>query len=165
MTLLRAMSFFQLCSIFPIISYVVRVQLFGTFYNNNYPSVVHIIIYSVIICCLSFFMLCVFIKKLTSFVGIIGAATGLFLIYIIPLGVNTIYYRIKHPLSRHIRNTLLQDLNINDSNEFGLTLSQKKPSKFKDYLFYISQTILIIFGIFTLILQFASVNFFGIEVK
>lgn len=166
------MSFFQLSSIFPIISYVIRVQLFGTFYNNNYPSFKHILTYAILVCITSFAILCFFIRNLNRFIGYIGAGTGLFLIYVIPLGVNTIYYRIKHPNSRHIRNMLLGgDDNINNfnndskdiDNEFGLPLSEKPPSKTKDNLFYISQILLIIFGLFTLILQFKSINFFNIH--
>ncbi len=166
------LSFFQLCSIFPIISYVIRVQLFGTFYNNNYPSRKHIIVYSLLVCLTSFAILCLFIKNLSKFIGYIGAGTGLFLIYIVPLGVNTIYYRIKHPNSRHIRNMLLQGHeNINnfdsqqssDNHEFGLPVSEKPPSKLKDGSFYVSQILLIVFGMFTLILQFKPMNFFNVH--
>lgn len=119
----------------------------------------------------SFAILCLFIKNLSKFIGYIGAGTGLFLIYVIPLGVNTIYYRIKHPNSRHIRNMLLQgNDNINNfdsektnDNEFGLSLSEKPPSAFKDKSFYISQVLLITFGLFTLILQFFPINFFNVH--
>ncbi len=169
---LRLMSFFQLSSIFPIISYVIRIQLFGTFYNNNFPSFKHILFYGILVCISCFTILCLFIRNLNTFIGYIGAGTGLFLIYVIPLGVNTIYYRIKHPNSRHIRNILLgEDEKINNTNskdiynEFGLPLSEKTPSKTKDNLFYLSQILLIIFGLFTLILQFKSVNFFNVVLE
>jgi hypothetical protein len=168
---LRMLSFFQLCSIFPIISYVIRVQLFGTFYNNNYPSRKHIIVYGILVCITSFAILCFFIKNLSKFIGYIGAGTGLFLIYVIPLGVNTIYYKIKHPNSRHIRSMLLQggdkinnfDSEPSNYNDFGLLISEKKPSALKDNLFYVSQVLLIIFGLFTLILQFVPINFFNVH--
>jgi len=131
----------------------------------------HIIIYGVVVCVSSFIMLCLFIKNLAQFIGYIGAGTGLFLIYIIPLGVNTIYYNIKHPKSRHIRNILLAneaeeinnlDSNKSNDNDFGLSVSEKPPSDIKDKLFYISQVLLIIFGLFTLVLQFIPINFFNV---
>lgn len=140
----------------------------------------HIVVYSILVCITSFLILIFFIKNLSKFIGYIGAGTGLFLIYIIPLGVNTIYYRIKHPASRHIRNMLLagdnfsqetnsetkiNDIQINPNfdNDFGLSLSEKPPSAFKDNFFYFSQIVLILFGVFTLILQFVPINFFGIK--
>lgn len=48
-------------------------------------------------------------------------------------------------------------------NDFGLLISEKKPSALKDNLFYVSQVLLIIFGLFTLILQFVPINFFNVH--
>jgi len=145
----------------------------------------HIFIYAVIACITCFLVLIFFIDNLAKFIGFIGAGTGLFLIYIIPLIVNAIYYKIKHPNSR---STLLNEErpqingneNINNDSsipkenenendyfgsDFGLGVSEKKPNKFKDNLFYISQCFLVLFGVFTLVLQFYQINFFEVELK
>lgn len=103
--------------------------------------------------------------------GIIGAGAGLFLIYIIPLFVNIVYYGIKHP---HIsnRNSVAinyQEFEMNKTEEFSEVLnsnvkfSKKTPNRVKDILFYISQYSLMIFGIITLVLQFIPWNIFNVE--
>jgi hypothetical protein len=107
--------------------------------------------------------------------SVIGAATGLVLIYFIPLIVNIVYYRVKHPKGE-LRDALIKNSNINNvlPDETGTTgysevfkgphiISKKEPSSIKDNLFYISQGLLMIFGIFTLVIQFVPINFFNIH--
>ena len=178
------MSFCQLSSIFPLIAYVIRIQFFGTFFKSNYPSFLHIFIFAIVAIITCFLVLILFIDNLAKFIGFIGAGTGLFLIYIIPLLVNAIYYKIRHPVSRltsKLRNEEKENINeiiTEDSNEisnenegeyfgsdFGLGVSEKKPNKFKDNFVYFFHGFLIIFGIFTLVLQFYQINFFEIELK
>jgi hypothetical protein len=208
------MSFLQLSSIFPLIAYVIRIQFFGTFFNNNYPSFLHILIFGIIAIITCFFVLIFFINKLATFIGFIGAGTGLFLIYVNPLIVNIIYYKIKHPFTDYHSKTTVNELkqpinqdsespfesmdkinekdnynNIHNNNnnnnnkdnaspkanyapddeyfgsDFGLGVSEKKPNKLKDNFFYFTQYILILFGVFTLILQFYQINFFNVELK
>ena len=163
-----------------MLAYVIRIQFFGTFFNNSYPSFLHIFVFGIVTSITCFLILIFFIDSLASFIGLIGAGTGLFLIYIIPLIINAIYYKIKHPISR-LSTKLNEEDRINpdaditgDSNtnenqyfgsDFGLGVSEKKPNNFKDNLFYFSSGFLVIFGIFTLVLQFYQINFFEIELK
>jgi hypothetical protein len=95
--ILRFMSVIQLCSIFPILFYVVRIQFFGTFYKDNYPSRLHVIIFGVVLLLISWVVLYFCYDILGKMISIIGALTGLFLIFIIPLIVNIIYYNERHP--------------------------------------------------------------------
>lgn len=175
------MSFCQLSSIFPLIAYVIRIQFFGTFFKSNYPSFLHILVFGIVAIITCFLVLIFFIDNLARLMGFIGAGTGLFLIYIIPLIVNAIYYKIKHPDCRtsklndnnYINGNSSQSSHNNDNDnennyfgsDFGLGVSEKKPNKFKDNLFYISQVFLIIFGMFTLVLQFYQINFFKVQLK
>ena len=181
------MSFFQLSSIFPLIAFVVRIQFFGTFFNSSYPSFLHILVFGIVASITCFLILIFFIDSLATFIGFIGAGTGLFLIYIIPLLVNAIYYKIKHPESRLSKKlvdtskinsdeyTTSESDNNNDNSrnnenkyfgsDFGLGVSEKKPNKFIENFFYFTQGFLILFGVFTLVLQFKQINFFEVELK
>jgi hypothetical protein len=107
---------------------------------------------------------------LGKLVSIIGAATGLVLIYFIPLIVNIVYYRLKHPTGEQ------RDLLINRADDSIKTpfsdilngphiISEKPPSEFKDIMFYVSQFVLMLFGTFTLLIQFVKINFFGVELS
>jgi hypothetical protein len=112
--------------------------------------------------------------------SVIGAGTGLVLIYFIPLIVNIVYYRIKHPKGKlreilmgngtdnEINNEIADDSSTPQTNFSEVLngphiISKKEPSEFKDKLFYLSQIILILIGFFTLIIQFVKINFFNIH--
>jgi len=93
----RFLSVIQLCTIFPILCYVTRIQFFGTFWNNAYPSVKHVATFNLGILITSVIILFYCYNILGSLIGFIGAGTGLFLIYVIPFLINVIYYKLKHP--------------------------------------------------------------------
>jgi hypothetical protein len=116
----------------------------------------------------------------------IGAGTGLVLIYFVPLVVNMVYYKIKHPRGK-LREELVANenginngINYDNSNASSTALvqpifsdilngphiySKKEPSKVKDNLFYTSQILLIGFGVFTLVIQFVPINFFYVHIS
>lgn len=60
-------------------------------------------------------------------------------------------------------NNNIYDSQQTNDNEFGLPVSEKPPSALKDNLFYVSQVLLIVFGLITLILQFVPINFFDVH--
>ena len=103
----------------------------------------------------------------------VGAAVGLFLIYLIPLGVNAIYYKMKHPdeleerqkeiMERNKQNLIPEeDEEEKDIDDYGI--SEKPKNNLKDTLFYLSQVLLVCFGVLTLVMQFVDINFFGVEI-
>ena len=94
---LRLLNVIQLLSIFPILFYVIRIQFFGIFFENNFPSSLHIIIFSLILIILCLLILYFFYESLSSLISNIGAGTGLFLIFLIPIIVNIVYYKRKNP--------------------------------------------------------------------
>jgi hypothetical protein len=179
--ILRVASVFQMLLILPILCYVIRIQFFGTFYKNNYPSKLHVLIFSLIICFLAMLVLFFCVKYLGALMGYIGAGVGLILIYVIPLIVNMIYYRKKHPpITR--QNVLMSDTdyesdtntnvkgtnyttNYTGSDINGIGVSLKPRSKLKDTFFYISQFLLMGFGAFTLVIQIHKINIFGIKIE
>jgi amino acid permease len=174
---LRLLNVIQLLSIFPILFYVIRIQFFGIFFENNFPSSLHIIIFSLILIILCLLILYFFYESLSSLISNIGAGTGLFLIFLIPTIVNIIYYKRKHPHNlTELQENLINekddennDINqvikkdINDIDNYGI--SKKPKNKCKENLFYVSQILIMIFGVFTFIIQFVNINFFNIKIK
>jgi hypothetical protein len=151
--------------------YIVRIQFFGTFYKDNYPSKLHVTVFSITILIVGLIVVYFCWNMLGKLMGIIGAGAGLFLIYFIPLIVNIVYYRLKHP---HISKKNWPEINNSDSEsikveEFSEVLnsnikfSKKPPNRTKDLLFYLSQYLLMIFGTITLVLQFVPWNVFNVH--
>lgn len=193
--ILRLINVIQLLSIFPILFYIVRIQFFGTFWHNNYPGKIHVLCFSGILVVVCWFILYFLADKLGMMLSFIGAFTGLFLIYIIPCVVNVVYYKRKHPKNlkdlqaTNYTNDLEEKLypptdaeDTSDSNkkknqvksssesvekdidDYGI--SEKPPNKIKDIFFYISQGLLVVFGLFTLIIQFIpQINMFGVKIR
>ena len=173
---LRALNVIQLLSIFPILCYIIRIQFFGIFFNNNFPSYLHIVIFSFILIILCFLILYFLYESLSSLISNIGAGTGLFLIFLIPIIVNIVYYKRKHPhnLTELQANLIMENDNesdvdknlkneIKDIDDFGI--SKKPKNKIKEIIFYTTQILIMIFGVFTFIIQFVNINFFNITIK
>ena len=173
---LRALNVIQLLSIFPILCYIIRIQFFGIFFNNNFPSYLHIVIFSFILIILCFLILYFLYESLSSLISNIGAGTGLFLIFLIPIIVNIVYYKRKHPhnLTELQANLIMENDNesdidknlkneIKDIDDFGI--SKKPKNQIKEIIFYTTQILIMIFGVFTFIIQFVNINFFNITIK
>ena len=77
--------------------FVIRIQLFGTFFKNPYPSRLHVIIYAIIFFLCGIVVLIICYNSLGSLIGVIGACFGFILMYFVPIIINVIYYRRKHP--------------------------------------------------------------------
>ena len=114
--------------------------------------------------------------------GIIGAGTGFFLIYLFPLVVNIVYFNIKHPNSEIGDKFLLLNDKTNDTLQEFKDLNKEIKSPFeklrekigvsvKPYstsriiAFTIMNVILIFFGLFTLLIQFIDINYFGVTYR
>lgn len=187
MIALRFLSVIQLMTIFPVICYVLRTQFFGTFFKDSYPSKVHVIIYSLLILSLAQLVLYFYYDTLGKLMSFIGAATGLVLIYFIPLIVNIVYYKVKHPKIRQkelnrklVSHSVLQTSNdsqaviystpgeitqaINGSEHY-LPISKKRRNIMKDIAFYVSSFIMLLLGSLPLAVQFYPINFFGVKIK
>lgn len=114
--------------------------------------------------------------------GFIGAGTGFFLIYLTPLVVNMVYFNIKHPEDKNEFEVSLSagadeyernnssDINdetciVNEPLRDKIGVSQKPYSKLRNIAFVILNIMLMLFGLFTLIIQFVNINYFGIEFR
>lgn len=164
---LRLLNVFQLLSIFPVLFFIIRIQFFGTFFGSAYPGKGHVIAFSTGLVIICWIILYFCANQLGTLLSFVGAITGLFLIYIIPMVVNIVYYNRRHPanlaqLQKEKKEGLL-DLTPKDIDDFGFT--DKPMNKVKNFFFYVSQGLLICFGLFVMVIQFYPINFFGIKFK
>jgi hypothetical protein len=155
-------------SVSPILAYCAKIQLFGTFFRSNYPSKIHVLIFSIFIVGSGIVILYFLYNSLDKVLSILGASAGFVLIYLIPSIVNIIYYKLKH---QHLRDNL-NSLNTKDTlsiesveiiKEIG---TSKKPyNRVKNIAFYASQILIILIGLFVLISQFVDIRLYTIHIN
>lgn len=181
--ILRLISVIQLLSILPILFSIVRTQFFDTFLSTGQktkdkqlipydPTSKEIIIFSFILSLFCLIILYFFYNRLGKMLGIIGATTGLFLIYIIPLIMNFIYYYRKHLTEDKFNDIFIKNeddpIKMKEGIEVHIDnygLSTKPKNQMIMNLFYVLNCLLVLFGFFTFIIQFIPINFFGIILK
>ena len=114
----RLLNVFQLFSVFPILAYVVRTQIFNFFYGNDYPSKKHSIIYGISLLFLCLIALYFCYDILGKFLSVIGACSTLILSYTFPPIVKAINYFFK-----------LAEKNINNKDIKEKELQEEKEEK------------------------------------
>jgi len=170
--LLRLLNVFQLITVFPIIIYVVRFQIFNYFYGSDYPGRTHLMIFGLIIIFLCLIILYFCYNFLGKLIGIIGATTTLVLIYAFPPIIKMIDYYFKLKGDKNEDNTHNNDnekekkltQNIESENDTKVTNGNKK-NKCIVTLYFIGQSLIILVGIATVIFQFIPINFFNINLE
>ena len=159
---LRLLNVFQLISIFPILFYVVRTQLFSTFLKPfiSTQSFIPIIIFSVSLLFFCILILYFCYDTLGKLIGYIGAGTALILIYTIGPVINMINYYI-----RHQPKSVIEKIK-NEKLDLGINMEEIVPLRpWKALIFYFCMMLIIILGIITLILQIMPVNIFGVKIE
>ena len=161
---LRILNVIQLISIFPILFFVVRSQLFSTFCKplQKGESKLPIIIFSIILFGLCITVLYFFYNNLGKLIGYIGAGTALILVYTIAPVINMINYYLRHQPEEEIEKLK------NESAEFNINVNVDELLPFrpcKAFIFYMCMVFIIIIGIINLVLQIYPINFFGIKIK
>ena len=159
---LRILSVVQLISIFPILFFAVRTQLFSNLFKSYLNKMLPIIIFSVILLILCIVILYFFYDLLAELVGFIGAGAALVLIYMISPIINMIDYYIRHLPKKEI-----EKLKEN-KDEFLIPINYEELiplNPFKAFIFYACMILIILLGIITLILQIMPVNFFKIKIE
>ena len=172
--LLRLLNVFQLITVFPIIIYVVRFQIFNYFYGSDYPGRTHLMIFGLIIIFLCLIILYFCYNFLGKLIGIIGATTTLVLIYAFPPVIKMIDYYFKLKGDKNEDNTHNNDndnekekkltQNIESENDTKAT-NENKKNKCIVALYFIGQSLIILVGIATVIFQFIPINFFNINLE
>ena len=74
----------QMTTVYPMVSYLVRVQLFGFFYGTDFPSRKHLIVYSLVVTSLTTIVTITF-PNVGSIVAFFGAICGLYFVYLTPV--------------------------------------------------------------------------------
>ena len=213
---LRLLNVFQLISVFPILAYVVRFQLFNFFYGDEYPSKKHVVIYAVTTLILCLLVVYFLYNVLGKFISFIGATTSFILIYTFPPVVKMINYYLGLE-NKNIKGQKLEDNTIKENNEEkkedkkeeineekkekNSTYSEAEENKekekndeteenqkkddifqnvaeiknegknscirleFKDYLYFLGQSLIILVGIATVVFTIIPINFFNIKLK
>ena len=161
---LRILNVIQLSSIFPILFYAVRNQLFSNFFKSYHKSksCVPLIVFSISLLSLCIIVLYFCYDLLGTLIAYIGAATALVLIYTIPSIINMINYYIKHQPNEEIERIKKEkeELMIDIDTDEIIPL---KP--WKAFIFYMCMVFIILIGIINLMLQINPINFFRIKIK
>lgn len=166
---LRILNVVQLVSIFPILFFSVRKQLFSSFFQSYLNSTLPIIIFTVFLLLLCLIVLYFCYDILGKLISIIGATTALVLIYTISPVTNMIYYYIRH-LNIQEKNEMFKDVTDSDNAENRIDILPEDINKplllkpAKATFFYIAMALIIFVGIFTFVLQFIKINFFNIHI-
>lgn len=169
---LRLLNVVQLTSIFPILFFVVRKQLFSIFFTSDAVSnKKYRIIFSVTLLILCILILYFFYNSLGTFISFLGASTALILVYTVPPLTNMIYYYIRHQTKGEVKQIVDQrNSELSEEEEKKPILPQELgdpvPLKsMKAFFFYFSMMAIIVLGIMTFVLQFVKVNFFNITIQ
>jgi hypothetical protein len=164
---LRILNVIQLISIFPILFFSVRKQLFMTFFESHLNNFISIIIFSIILLVLCLIVLYFCYNILGKLISIIGASTALILIYTISPLTNMVYYYIRHQTKNEIdRKLAMMDSEDKRDDIFPDNIKNPVPLKpVKALFFYLSMMIIIVVGIITFVLQFLPINFFKIKIE
>ena len=153
----RVANVFQLITAFPILTYIVRIQIFNFFYGNEYPSRKHVIIFTLFQLFLCLIIFYFFYDVLANLLSILGACASLILVYTFP----PIIKMIDHCLKKKGID-LNEDIEKDDKDE-----ENKKSVSFNflDILFFIGHFALILIGIANVVFQFVPINFFNITFR
>ena len=163
---LRVLNVIQLISIFPILFFSVRKQLFMTFFESHLNKNISIISFSVILLVLCLIVLYFCHNILGKLISFIGASTSLILIYTISPLTNMVYYYIRHQTKNEIdRKLAMMDSEDKKEDIFPDNIKNPVPLKpMKALFFYLSMMLIIVVGIITFVLQFLPINFFNVKI-
>ena len=166
----RVTNVFHLITAFPILTYIVRIQIFNYFYGTEYPSRKHVIIFTLFQLFLCLMVFYFFYDVLATLLSILGACASLILVYTFPPIVKMIDYYLKHKKNINLankdeNNDEIKEENKEENKEKIKEEKIKNKYSCKDVLFYLGHFCLILTGIVTVIFQFVPINFFNITFR
>jgi len=174
----RFLCVIQLCSILPILTYIFRVKLFGSLFDNPYPSKTYVYLLNFILLFVSYIVLLLFANNLGDIIRYVGALTGLFLIYIIPISINMVHFKLRHPdpfeyldaiKGKEITEDEINDVMNRHSEEISRILVVKAEDKayspIRASVFYTCSLFLIIIGLVAATIQFFPYNFLNVDIQ
>ncbi|XP_023142078.2 neutral amino acid transporter 9 isoform X1 [Amphiprion ocellaris] len=94
----RTFLLFQMITVYPLLGYLVRVQIMGQIFGNNYPSFFHVLTLNILIVGAGVLM-AKFYPNIGSIIRFSGATCGLALVFVFPTLVHMISLRRQGRLS------------------------------------------------------------------
>ncbi|CAI5667680.1 sodium-coupled neutral amino acid transporter 9 isoform X2 [Oreochromis aureus] len=88
----RTFLLFQMITVYPLLGYLVRVQMMGQLFGNHYPSFLHVLILNILIVGAGVLM-ATFYPNIGSIIRFSGAICGLALVFVFPALVHMITLR------------------------------------------------------------------------
>ncbi|XP_029025631.1 neutral amino acid transporter 9 [Betta splendens] len=88
----RTLLLFQMVTVYPLLGYLVRVQLMGQLFGSHYPSFLHVLAMNILIVGTGVLM-AKFYPNIGSIIRFCGAACGLALVFVFPALVHMISLR------------------------------------------------------------------------
>nr|XP_019965252.1 PREDICTED: sodium-coupled neutral amino acid transporter 9 [Paralichthys olivaceus] len=85
----RSFLLFQMITVYPLLGYLVRVQLMGQIFGNHYPSFFHVLVLNILIVAAGVLM-AKFYPNIGSIIRFSGATCGLALVFVFPALVHMI---------------------------------------------------------------------------
>jgi len=95
---IRCVLFVQMTTVYSMVAYLIRSQLFTFFYNTDFPSRKVVVIFSLLITALTTIVAMVY-PNVGSIVGYFGAICGLYFIYLTPVLMRMYLNRNKATMS------------------------------------------------------------------
>ncbi|XP_031143183.1 sodium-coupled neutral amino acid transporter 9 isoform X3 [Sander lucioperca] len=88
----RAFLLFQMITVYPLLGYLVRVQMMGQIFGNHYPSFLHVLVLNILIVGAGVLM-AKFYPNIGSIIRFSGATCGLALVFVFPALIHMISLR------------------------------------------------------------------------
>uniref|UniRef100_A0A3P8QGF9 Neutral amino acid transporter 9 n=1 Tax=Astatotilapia calliptera TaxID=8154 RepID=A0A3P8QGF9_ASTCA len=88
----RTFLLFQMITVYPLLGYLVRVQMMGQLFGNHYPSFLHVLILNILIVGAGV-LVATFYPNIGSIIRFSGAICGLALVFVFPALVHMITLR------------------------------------------------------------------------
>lgn len=79
----RVCLLFQMITVYPLLGYLVRVQIMGQLFGNHYPSFIHILVLNILVVGAGVLM-AMFYPNIGSIIRFSGAICGLALVFLLP---------------------------------------------------------------------------------
>ena len=162
---LRLLNVFQLGSVFPVLFYVVRNQLFKNLYGKEYVGKCQMVIFSIIFLFICEIVLYLCHNFLAELLGYTGATTALILVYSLPPIVVIIDRYYDGKIGENNNKNSEENEKVDNNKSSQLQGDKLRKQKIKDTLFIFGEYMIIMVGIVTFIFQFLHVNFFNVEIK
>jgi Transmembrane amino acid transporter protein len=90
----RAFVVVQLFSVYPLLLFIIRIQLFGTFFKSQYPGFLPVLLLNLVVAAIST-LFAIYYPHIGDVLRYTGAICGLLFVFVLPISVHWHYQRQK----------------------------------------------------------------------